>query len=236
MSQYQNLSVTVAAEAAQEERAAFLQRTYNHVAGALFVFAVLLAIAVNTPFAEQFTKLIMGFGWIGMLGVVFGFYFVSGFAQNMAYNGESTQTQYMGLGIFILAETIIFTPLIFIASLKAPHLIPAAGIITLALFVALSFIAITSKKDFSFLQGIVTMGIFVAMGAIVASMIFSFSLGVIFSSFMIALMGAAILYQTSTIMRTFPTNMHVAASLMLFASIATMFFYVLDLLLSLQSD
>ena len=46
---------------------------------------------------------------------------------------------------------------------------------------------------------------------------------------LIALSGAAILYQTQTIIREFPVVAHVGAALALFSSVMTLFYYVLSL-------
>jgi FtsH-binding integral membrane protein len=53
---------------------------------------------------------------------------------------------------------------------------------------------------------------------------------------MIVLMAGYILYQTSLLMAYFRPTQHVAASLMLFSTIATLFWYVLQLLMSLQRN
>ncbi len=49
---------------------------------------------------------------------------------------------------------------------------------------------------------------------------------------MIGLAGAAILYDTSKVLRDYPEDRYVAASLQLFASVALMFWYVLRLFMS----
>ncbi len=51
---------------------------------------------------------------------------------------------------------------------------------------------------------------------------------------MIVLMGGYILYETSLLMAYFRPTQHVAAALMLFSTIATLFLYVLRLLMSLR--
>ena len=71
-----------------------------------------------------------------------------------------------------------------------------------------------------------------ALVAIVAGVIFGFNLGTWFSVGMVGLAGAAILYDTSNIIRRFPEDKHVGAALQLFASVALMFWYVLSLFLS----
>jgi len=46
------------------------------------------------------------------------------------------------------------------------------------------------------------------------------------------LAGAAILFDTSNILRTYPEDRYVSAALQLFASVALMFWYVLRLFMS----
>ena len=48
--------------------------------------------------------------------------------------------------------------------------------------------------------------------------------------------GGAILYNTSNIMHQYRPDQHVAAALTLFASVALMFWYVLQIVMSLASD
>ncbi len=62
---------------------------------------------------------------------------------------------------------------------------------------------------------------------IVAALLFGFELGVWFSVAMVALAGGAILYQTQTILRTYPDGAHVGAAVQLFASMMLLFWYVL---------
>jgi FtsH-binding integral membrane protein len=52
---------------------------------------------------------------------------------------------------------------------------------------------------------------------------------------MVAFASAAILYDTSKIMRHYSTQHYVAASLELFASVALLFWYVLQVMMSLSS-
>ena len=72
------------------------------------------------------------------------------------------------------------------------------------------------------------------MGLIVASFfVESLSLGLWFSAAMVVFAGAAILHQTSNIIHHYRPDQHVAASLGLFASVALLFWYVLQVLMSL---
>ena len=67
---------------------------------------------------------------------------------------------------------------------------------------------------------------------IIAGAIFGFNLGTSFSVAMVGFAGAAILYDTSSVLRDFPTDRYVAASLQLFSSVALMFWYVLRIFIS----
>ncbi len=90
-----------------------------------------------------------------------------------------------------------------------------------------TFTAFTSGADFSFLRGALTIGSFVALGLIVASILFGFTLGLLFSLAMVVFAAGAILYQTSNVLRHYRTDQHVAAALALFAAVALLFWYVL---------
>jgi hypothetical protein len=68
---------------------------------------------------------------------------------------------------------------------------------------------------------------------IVASIAFGFGLGAVFCGAVIVLLAGYILFQTNLVMSQFPPTAHVAASLML-STLATLFWYVLQLLLSLR--
>ena len=58
------------------------------------------------------------------------------------------------------------------------------------------------------------------------------AVGTWFSVGMVALMGVSILYNTQQILRAYPAGAHVAASVNLFASLMTMFWYILRIFAS----
>ena len=142
----------------------------------------------------------------------------------------------MGLGIYVLAEGLIFAPMFGIAQLVAPGAIGAAGFITLLLVGALTWTAFSSKTDFSFLGGILKVGGLVALGTIIAGAIFGFKLGIWFSGITVLFAGACVLYDTSRIIHDYPADRPVGAALHLFASIALMLWYVLRILISLATN
>ena len=132
----------------------------------------------------------------------------------------------------ILAESLIFVPLLYLAFTRAPGAISSAAVVTLTGFAALTMIAFMTRKDFSFLRGILAWGGVSALILIVTSILFGFHLGTWFSVGMVAFAGAAILYDTSNVLHHFPEDRYVAASLQLFASVALLFWYVLRIFMS----
>lgn len=217
------------------QRAEFIKNTYLYLSGAILAFAVLSAVFFTSGLGMIMLKALGGstYGWLAVMGA---FMLIGWIATNLADNAESNQKQLMGLGIYVLAESLIFAPLFALADRVAPGAISASVLVTAALVAGLTFTAFTSKKDFSFLGGILKIGGFIALGAIVASVIFGFQLGIWFSAIMILFAGAAVLYDTSNIIRHYPMDRPAGAALHLFASIALMLWYVLRFIMAFMSD
>jgi uncharacterized protein len=223
------------AQAQPQERARFIQKTYTHLAGAVAAFIAVEYILFQSGIAEAFANLVMGnrFAWFGVLGA---FALLGWLSSELASRADSVGTQYAGLGIYVIAEALIFAPIVYIASrFSDPSVIPTAGILTLFLFGGLSAVVFTTGKDFTFLGGILRIGGFVVLGLIVCSLIFGFQLGLIFSGAMIIFASASILYSTSKVMNHFTSGQYVAASLELFASVALLFWYILQFVMSMSS-
>ena len=223
----------VVSEAAPSERAAFIKKTYLHLAGAIAAFIAVEAALLQIPGIDQLVMRMGGMGWLLVLG---GFMLVSHVANKWAVSDSSRGMQYAGLGLFVVAEAIIFLPLIYIALNFVPggsKIVAQAGLITGLMVAGITAVALISKKDFSFMSGILTIGGFVAMGIIVASLLFGFELGIVFSGAMVVFASASILYTTSNIMHNYRTEQYVAAALALFAGVALLFWYVLQILISL---
>jgi uncharacterized protein len=132
----------------------------------------------------------------------------------------------------IAVYAVIFTLPLAIANQQFEGVISTAAWISIIGFAGLSGIALTTSKDFSFLRSILMWTGLVALGLIVTSVLFSgVQLGAWFSVAMIAFAGGAILYDTQKIYRTYPPDREVAAAMSLFASVALLFWYVLQLLM-----
>ena len=223
------------AEAPADERAQFIRRTYLHLAGAILAFTILTVLWFKTGVAESFWQMIRTgpFMWLIVLG---SFMLVSWVADKWAKSEASQGTQYMGLTLYVIAESVIFIPMLYIAQNYAPpSVLPMAAGLTLLLFLGLTVSAFITQKDFSFLGPILCIGGFVALGIIIAGAVFGFNLGLLFSGIMVLFAGGAILYTTSNIIHHYRPDQHVAASLALFAAVALLFWYVLRIVISLTS-
>lgn len=225
--------LSTAAQASVDERSAFLVRTYTHLVGAVFAFVALEAVLFVTGIAQAIATTVLGAGGMAWLLVLGAFIAVSYVADKWARNGASLGKQYAGLGLYIVAEALIFVPLLFMAVYYGGEgVIGTAAITTLVLFGGLTGVVFITRKDFSFLRGILMLGGFAALGLILVSALVGFSLGTFFAWAMIALAAGYVLYNTSNVLHHYRTDQHVSAALSLFATVALMFYYVLTLLMS----
>jgi len=225
---------TMAAHAAESDRTAFIRRTYMHLTAAVLLFVV-LELAIFTLIPEATMQKAIGAmvgGWNFLL-VLLAFVVVSSVANKWAASATSVSTQYMGLGLYVLAEAAIFVPLLYIAGFHGGEgTIASAGVITTFVFLGLTMIVFVTRADFSWMgQALMLMG-FVLLGMILCSILFGFHMGVIISCVGIGLAGGYILYFTSKVMNRFRTDQHVVAALCLFAAVALLFYYILLLMMS----
>jgi FtsH-binding integral membrane protein len=225
------------------ERAAFIRRTYSHLAGAIAAFALLEWALLTLVFRNDLAIPILRalgtsrFSWLLVLGA---FILFGSLARHWASSQTSQGVQYFGLGLYVVLEALIFVPLLLILFLVVPTqalgIIQTAGVLTLAVTAGLTAVVFLTKKDFSFLRSALVVGTCIAFGAIIAAIAFGFTLGIFFCVAMVALMAGYILYDTSNVLHHYHTEQHVAASLALFAAIATMFWYIIQILMYLQRE
>ncbi|MCD6049736.1 MAG: permease [Verrucomicrobia bacterium] len=224
----------MASEAPAEQRAQFIRRTYLHLAAAILFFTALEVALFKSGVADSIINLLRGGKYMPLvvLGLFIG---VSWVANWWARSDTSPALQYAGLTLYIIADAIIFVPLLWIAqNFSGPSVLPMAALFTLLLFGGLTLSALMTRKNFSFLGPIVSIASLIALGVAVASMIFGFNLGILFSAVMVAIAAASILHTTSNIIHEYRPDQHVAASLALFAAVALMFYYILRILIELS--
>ncbi len=209
-------------------RTRFMTRVYVHLLAAIGAFIGLEWLLFTSGLALTIAEFVAGTSWLLILG---GFMVVSWIANSLGVRAETTPARYAAFGLLIGANALLFAAPLVIAQVSAPPgTISTAAWLSLGAFAALSGIAITTGKDFSFLRGLLLWGGVLALCAIVGAVIFGAQLGTWFSVAMIGFAGAAILYDTQKVYRSYPPDREVAAAMSLFASLALLFWYVLRLL------
>jgi FtsH-binding integral membrane protein len=205
-------------------RGTFIARTYTHLLGAIALFLAIEVFLFQSGLAAPIASAMLSVNWLLVLGA---FVIVSWFASSAAASAASLPAQYAALGAFVVAQAIIFVPMLYIADAMAPGAIQSAGLLTAIGFAGLTAIAFATRKDFSFLGALLRWSFVVALLAIVGAVLFGFELGTWFSVAMVGLAGGAILHDTSNVMLRFPEDRYVAAALQLFSSVALLFWYLL---------
>lgn len=230
------------------DRTRFIRLTYAHLLGAILVFAGLEYLLMTNPFlietvSAPFVRFAIGGRWNWGI-VLAAFMAVSWVADYWASHTTSRSLQYVGLGFYVVAEAVIFVPLLAIVQWKTaaiiargggdPNIIRDAAFTTLAIFGALTASVFVTKKDFSFLRTGLMMASAAAMMLVILSLVFGFNLGIVFSIAMVLLAAGYILFQTSQILAHYDPRNHVAAALALFSSVALMFWYVIRIFMRMR--
>lgn len=223
-----------AIEAPEIDRVTFVGQVYQHVALALAAFVAFETIFFVTGIAGFLEDFFFGGGgarWLLMLG---GVMVMQSFASNAATDLQNPSRQYVGLFGSAFAQALIFAPYLSYAFSRegGEGTVLQAAVVTAVLFAALTAIGMFTRKDLSFLRPIVMWGFGLAMVAILGATILNFNLGLWFSLAMVGVAGASILFQTQNIVRRYPIGSHVAASIAVFSSLMTMFWYVLRIFMS----
>jgi hypothetical protein len=212
-------------------------KTYLYVFGAIAAFiAIETCLFLAVGGAEKMWAIVgpilatSRMSWLVVLG---SFLVVSWIANSWASSDTNPMMQHVGLGVYIVANSIIFVPLLCMAQIYGgPHTILSAAMTTAGLFAMLTLAVFITRKDFSFMRSGLTFGGLAAMGFILTAIVFNFALGPIFMYAMVALMCCYILYHTSNVLHHYKIGQHPAAALALFASVMTLFWYILQLFMS----
>ncbi len=211
-------------------RAAFLRKTYLNLAFAILAFVGIEGLLMQwQPAIELAQTMVSGRNWLVVLLAFMG---ISWLANTWALQPSSIGKQYAGLYLYVFADAVVFLPLLLLANAIAPDTIGQAAILTLSLVGGLTAVVFLTGKDFSFLGAFLSMGFFVSLGVIVCALIFGWQLGLWFSLAMAGFAAVAVLYQTGATIYRYGESQYVAAALGLFASIAMLFWYILQILLN----
>jgi FtsH-binding integral membrane protein len=246
MEDLMNAPVTPVAESAVDVRLTFLKRVYAWMTGGIIMTAVGAAISIesgltfdllikpmqtSSGFARLLNTLIVIAVWMGLAYLV----------QKVRHKPMVNVLAYVGYALytgFVISGLILVA--MFMAEAKTgnpgTYIYQALGL-TVAVFVGLTATAWYSKKDFSMVGRFASMGL-VGLISIGVMNIFiqSTMLSLIYSFVGVMVFSAYVLYDTQKVMKTYPANEHVAASMVLFTDFVMLFYHMLLLLIHLQSD
>ena len=216
------------AAAPPEARSAYMTRVYVQLMAGVFGFILGSMALFITGIAYTIAEFVIGVNWLLILG---GFMLVSWMSTSLLARAETLGSQLGAYAAIVAANVLLFATPLVIAELYAPEgTITLAAQISVVAFAALTVIAIRTSKDFSFLRGFLLWGGVLALIAIVGSTLFGAGMGIWFAVAMIGYAGAAILYDTQKVYRTYPLGTETAAAVRLFSSLTLLFWYVLQLL------
>ena len=158
---------------------------------------------------------------------------VSYIADKFARSQTSEGAQYFGLGLFVVAEAIIFVPILYIADGFFSGAISTADDHRLACH-RFDFNGFHNEERF-FISWRFLENWFSDRSRFIVCSFFWLTVLILFSGAAMALLAAgSVLYTTSNILHHYHPGQHVAASLALFSSIALLFWYALQIVMSLM--
>jgi FtsH-binding integral membrane protein len=217
-----SLQASTAAESSLAERLAFIRKVYG-----LFFIATLFAIG----------GVMLGFSYEPLLLFAFEHPFIMMFAMLGGVMGATAVRHKPGINLvalfgFTALTGVVISPLLYIVSLKNPASILQAGVLTVGIFGGLTAYAFISKRDFSFLRGLLVTGLIIVILTGLLNILIIGSSALYFAGAVATLLlfSGFVLYDTSNIMRRYPTNEYVAGALALYLDAFNIFLELLRIL------
>ena len=215
------------AQEAVEIRLAFMRKVYTIFLAALVATAGISYAVIQfgwAPVLAQYAQ-IMGIGY-------FIFLIASMFLLRMMGG-------YVFLGVMVLYNGLMLGMVFQMLILQGmAQIIPAAGIMTVSVFGGLTAFVFISKADFNWMRGILMVGLFIMIGAMIAQWFVPFSntMHLVYCVAGVIVFAGFTLYDTSNIMRRYPLNAAAFAAAALFIDFIMMFWYILQILMSLARE
>ncbi|HEV2761614.1 MAG TPA: Bax inhibitor-1/YccA family protein [Pyrinomonadaceae bacterium] len=215
------LQVPSAAEVSVGERMGFIRKVY-----ALFFAATMFAIG----------GVALGFFVPALMEAVYRHPWISFFALMGGVMGAQALRHVPGLNLaalfgFTTMTGVIISPAIYIYGQMNPASIWQAAGLTVGIFGGLTAYVFVSKKDFSFMRGMLMTGLIVVLLAVVLNLFLGLSaLSFAIAAVALLLFSGFVLYDTSNIIRRYPTNEYVAGALDLYLDAFNIFMALLRLL------
>ena len=220
---WNSLQAQTAAQASLAERLGFIRKVY-----ALFFVATLFAVGGVLLALTVFPSLMFAALYHPFLALLVMFGAVVG-AQAVRHVPGVNLLALFG---FTTLTGVVISPLIAIVSQNNPASLLQAGVLTVGIFGGLTAYVFVSNKDFSFLRGMVTTGLIVIIlaGLLNLFIVGSSALAFAVSAAALLLFSGFVLYDTSNIIRRYPTNEYVAGALSLYLDVWNIFIALLRIL------
>ena len=207
-----------------EARSAAIKKTY-----ALLSLSVIAAVAggfigSRTPALVQFFST-----WMGWIVAMIALNAIPYVAMACRHNPVMGTLALIGDG---LVAGLVLAPVLFMASVVAPDIVPAALVLTAIVFAGVTAAVMLTKVQFSAPRGLMAGMFFAIIGVIVLNMFLNIGfLGMIITG-AIGIFGVFILVNaTSQVLNNPEYDEPVAGALMLFAGLFNVFVAILHLLL-----
>lgn len=200
-----------------DERIGFIGKTYGFLALCIGAGSVGAWLSMGLAFPQQHP-------WLTLFAMIGGIFLVQAVRHTPGIN-------FIALLGFGALTGFAISPLVGIVAAKSPMLVMQAFMTTAIAFVALSAYVFVSRKDFSFLKGFVWTGL-IAMIVLGLLNVFVFESGVMalaMAGMGVLLFSAFILYDTSSVLREYPSDEYIAAALTLYLDVFLLFEHVLVL-------
>ncbi|HZH32673.1 MAG TPA: Bax inhibitor-1/YccA family protein [Pyrinomonadaceae bacterium] len=217
-----SLQAQSAAEATVAERMGFIRKVY-----ALFFVGTLFAIG----------GVALGLSYEPLLRFAFNHPWIMLFAMLGGVMGAQAVRHVRGLNLLALFAFTTFTgvvisPLMYLVGRANPDSIWQAGVLTVGIFGGLTAYVFISKRDFSFLRGMLWTGLIIMIlgGLLNIFLVGSSALGFGLAAATLLLFSGFVLYDTSNIMRRYPTNEYIAGALSLYLDAFNIFLALIHLL------
>lgn len=215
------LTQPTAAQVSLAERLGFIRKVY-----ALFFIATLFAVGgVLLGFMfPPLMALIVSSIWIPLI-LLFGGVMA---AQALRHVPGVNLLVLFG---FTTLTGLVVSPVLWYFSQINPASIVQAGVLTVGIFGGLTAYVFISKRDFSFMRGMLVTGLIVViLAGILNIFVASSAMGFAVSAAALLLFSGFVLYDTSNIIRRYPTNEYVAGALSLYLDAFNIFMALLRLL------
>ena len=208
----------VAAHAPVGERMSFLRKIYGLLTLSILIAFSSATFVLGNEAVLQFVFQTHLFFFIAEIAAIF-FVFWARHKQSVGL---------IALFGFTGLTGVTTAPLIFAYQNVAGQ----AAALTLVIFVSLSLYAVFTKRDLSFLSGLLFSGLMILIfgGLLNAFFFHSSAASFMFSSFAVFLFSGFILYDTQNILKRYPTDEYISATLALYVDILNLFVHLLFLL------